>query len=146
MNIRSLFLTIMTATLAIFACAIPKQVVGQTPAVVLAPQEFGIVATKPYPKYKEMTYCGGDTIYFTFEPATQYSPNEYILFYYSDTHGATAHDEASLNDLTVVVDNTISVPTARLIGTERGNNVWDIVVTAAMKEKYNDCLGKIKAR
>ena len=45
-----------------------------------------IVATKPDPKHNEMKYCSADSIYFTFEPASKYSPNEYILFYYMDEH------------------------------------------------------------
>ena len=149
MSIRSLPLTIAIVTfvtLVLFASAPPKPINAQVPTVVLAPQEFGIVATKPNPKHKEKTYCSADNVYFTFEPASSYSPNEYIRFYYLDEHKAIAHDEASLANVTVIVDDTVSAPKARLIRTEGGENIWDIVVTAAMKEAYNGCLEKIKTR
>jgi hypothetical protein len=146
MSIRSLSLTIPIVALVLFASALPKPAVAQAPIVVSGPQ-FQIVATTPNPKYKEMTYCGAGDIYFTFEPATLYSPNnEYVLFHYLDENKAIAHDEASLANVTVIVDDTVSTPMARLVGTERGQNIWNIVVTAKMKEAWSGCLGKLKTQ
>ena len=143
---RSLSFTIAIVTLVLFASALPKPAVAQTPIVISGPQ-FQIVATTPNPKYKEMTYCGAGDIYFTFEPATPYSPNnEYVLFYYLDERKAIAHDEASLGNLTVVIDDSVSAPMARLIGMERGEGVWAIIVTAKMKEAWSGCLGKLKTQ
>jgi hypothetical protein len=146
MNIRSLFFTIaIVMTLVFFASPSSKPVVAQAPTVVGPP--FEIVATKPDPKYMEMTYCGAEDIYFTFEPATQYSPNnEYVLFYYLNNHKVIAHDEALVGNLTVVIDDTVSMPKARLTRTERGQGVWDIIVTTDMKKAYSACLGKLKTR
>jgi hypothetical protein len=144
MSIRSLSLTIPIVALVLFASALPKPAVAQAPNVVLGPQ-FEIVVHKPDLKHSEMTYCATDNVYFIFEPASSYSP-EYIRFYYMDEHKAIAHDEALLANVTVVTDDTVSAPMARLVGTERGQNIWDLVVTATMKETYSSCLGKLKTR
>jgi hypothetical protein len=96
-------------------------------------------------KHNEMTYCGiANDVYFVFEPATKYSP-EYVSFHYKD-HETVAHDEALLRNITVVIDDTVAAPKARIVGTERGDDVWEIVVTTAMKQSYSGCLGKIKTR
>ena len=147
MGIRSLSFVLAIVTLVLFASAPPKPINAQVPTVVLATHEFGIVPTNPNPRYREMKYCAAKETYFIFEPTTQYSPNnEYVLFYYLDDHKTIAHDEASLDKLTVVIDDSVSAPIARLVGTERGEKVWNIVVTAKMKEAYNDCLGKLKTQ
>jgi hypothetical protein len=129
-------------TLVLFASVLPKPTIAQAPTVVLAPQVFGIVEHKTDFKRREMTYCN---TYFTLEPAT-YSPNEYVMFYYLGNNAIVAYDEALLSNLTVVIDDTVSAPKARLVRTEGGQKVWDIVVTQKMKEAYNGCLGKIKTR
>ncbi len=139
---RSLPFVIAIVTLVLFASALPKPAVAQAPTVVLTPQVFGVIEHKPDFKHGEMTYCAD---LFVFEPATKYSP-EYVLFYYLDGNKAIAHDEASLGNLMVVVDNTVTAPMARLVRTERGEGVWDIIVTAKMKELYSGCLGKIKSQ
>jgi hypothetical protein len=153
MSIRSLSFTIAIVTLVLFASALPKPAVAQAPIVVLGPQEFGIVTTKPYPKYTENMYCKvnakADDTYFILEPRTPYSPNGYLLFYYLDEHKQIAHDEASVDNLTVVTDDTASAPKApiaRLIRMERGQGVWEIVVTTDMKKAYSGCLGKLKTQ
>ena len=143
MSIRSFF-TMTIVTFVFFASALPEPVVAQAPTVVLAPQV--IVATKPEPRYKEMKYCSADSIYFTFEPASKYSSNEYILFYYMDENKEIAHDEAPLSNLTVVTDDTVTAPEAQLVRAERGQKFWNIIVTAKMTDIWNDCLGKLKTR
>jgi hypothetical protein len=144
MSIRSLSFPIAIVTLVLFANALPKPAVTQTPTVVLAPQEFGIVEHKPDFKHGEMTYCNN---LFVFEPATKYSPNnEYLRFYYLSDHKTIAYDEALLRNLTVVTDDTVSAPKARLVRSEGSENIWEIIVTAKMKEMYSSCLGKIKTQ
>jgi hypothetical protein len=143
---RSLYLTIALVTLVLVAGVLPKPAAAQAPTVVLASQAFEIVAHKPDLRHGEMTYCAGDDIYFVFEPGTQYSPNEYLRFYYLDEHKAIAHDEARLSNLTVVTDAKVSAPMARLVGLERGENVWDIIVTTDMRKAYSGCLSKLKSR
>jgi hypothetical protein len=140
---RSLPFVIAIVALVLFASALPKPAVAQAPTVVLTPQVFGVVEHKPDFKHGEMTYCAD---LFVFEPATKYSPNEYVLFYYLDGNKAIAHDEAFLGNLTVIIDDTVSAPKVRHIHAEGGENVWEIVITAKMKEAYSGCLGKITTR
>jgi hypothetical protein len=143
---RSLSFAITVVTLVLFASALPKPAAAQAQKVVLAPQIFEVVVHKYDYKTGGVTYCNASSVYFALEAADKYSANEYMLFYYLDDKKSVAHDEALVKNLTVVIDDAVTVPTARLVGRNGGENVWDLVVTKAMKEAYGNCLGKIKAQ
>ena len=146
MGIRSLSFVLAIVTLVLFASALPKSCFAQAPTVVLATQEFKVVANKPNPKLSGPTYCTGNDIYFTFEPVDKYSSREYLLFYYLDESKALSHDEALLKNVTLVTDNTVRTPIARLVRTEGGEKIWDLLVTEEMKRVYAGCLSKLTAQ
>jgi len=145
MKIQILFAFALVLGISLSSGVLPATIAhGQTAVKVTGPA-FDIV---PKIEQRDRNVCHG---YFMRESVDGNAAHTYVWFYYLDENKQVAHDEPPLQDLTVVIVNPDSVaptpgPRARITGKDKGQDLWDLIMTKDVYAANIDCLKDIKIR